>query len=873
MEIDAVTYSLHFGRTLNMKRLVPYAILFGITCLFFWEFVLLGRIPIDVSPLYRMRPWSESPRASQLTHEVDSARYYHNVDPIVEVLPIKRWLAQQLQTGDVPLWTPALFSGAPFAANHHAAPWDPSSLLFLTFSAEIGFAITLLLHLFIAGACTYFYCKILQCSTLASMIGACAFMFNSFFLHWLGLISFNAGLVWMPLVPAGIELAIQRNSFRYLSLAAAALGLSFLSGMAQFWLFNLILFFGYGFYRVLTSLELRQKRFRWSASLLLALVLGVGIGAAQIYQTVFAFKHTSRGSANLASPYAGRNHLSPRKIITLLIPDLYGHHQENVWSKLLLNPADENAKGLAGRLIWGEKGSVFHRSWGYIGMVPILLMIVGCMKVPQPFSFYRWLALAVLGFQVLLCSEAFHRLCLALMHTFDTLDHTRTIALFSFAGAVLAARGVDTVVVGRKEALRKAKALLLAAAALCVAIIFILWIQPIDVDRLVTTVRNPYPDRYAPEFFMDAVPKISRGIQQSAQIFYFPVLVLITVWVTLSLFLKDKLSGSGFKIALLVISLCDLYYRGWNDPELVYANRSDVFPPNSAVLEFLKKEGAEFRIYEIHKKRPLPPLPLRNYSDLERLRKGSIRFFDPLSVEFVFRPNTLMPSGILSAGGYMSLYPGRYKDLWDGRGMDILKAFKPGQSADSWNMPWVGMQGIKYVLIPEEVDTGSWKPVFKSERIQVMPVQSYTPLISTVSQSRVFSRPEQVLAEVHRADFDPHREVLLEQNPTGFVATALGEHKMENISRSPDSIHFKAELSSDSYVVISENLFPGWHATVNGQDQKLLHANYAFSCLPLKKGTHDILLTFQPELYRFSLWVSIFAASATLLSALRRKSR
>lgn len=856
-----------------MKRLVPYAILFGITCLFFWEFVLLGKIPIDVSPLYRMRPWSESPGASQLTHEFDLARYYHNVDPIIEVLPIKRWLAQHLRSGDVPLWTSALFSGAPFAANHHAAPWDPSSLLFLTFPPEIAFAITLLLHLFIAGACMYFYSRILECSAVASMIGACAFMFNSFFLHWLGLISFNAGLVWMPLVPAGIELAIRRNSFRYLSLTAVALGLSFLSGMAQFWLFNLILFLGYGLYRVLTSAELRQNRFRWTASLLLAFVLGVGIGAVQIYQTVFAFQHTSRGSANLASPYAGRNHLSPRKMITLLIPDFYGHHQENAFSKLLLNPADDDAKGLAGRLIWGEKGSVFHRSWGYIGMVPILLMIVGCMKVSQPFSFYRWLAFAVLGFQVLLCFEPLHRLCLTLMHTFDTLDHTRTIALFSFAGAILAARGVDTVVVGRKETLRKARVLLLVAAALCVAIIFILWIQPIDVDRLVSTVRNPHQERYASEFFIDAVPKISRGIQQSAQIFYVPVLILVTLLVTLSLFLKDKLSSSGFKVALLVISVCDLYHRGWNDPELVYANRSDVFPPKSVVQQFLEKDASQFRIYELHKKRPLPPLPLRKYSDLERVRKGSIRFFDPLSVEFVFRPNTLMPTGIQTAGGYMSLYPGRYKDLWDGRGMDILKAFKPGQSAESWNMPWVGMQGIKYVLIPEEVDTGDWKPVFKSQRILVMPVQSYLPLISAVSQSRVFSTPEQVLAEVHRADFDPHSEVLLEQNSPTVAGSGSGEHKIENVTRSPDTIHFKAKLGSDAYVVISENLFPGWHATVNGQDLKLLPANYAFSCLPLKKGTHDILLTFQPELYRFSLWVSIVAVAVTLLSALGRKSR
>ena len=139
----------------------------------------------------------------------DTARYYHNIDPVVEVLPVKTWMASYLRQGDVPLWIPSLFSGSPFAANHHAAPWDVSTIFFLLLPSKIAFGITLLFQLFIAGALTFFCCRVFGLSIRPSLLAAAGYMFNSFFFHWLGLISFNAGLIWLPLVPAGIELALR----------------------------------------------------------------------------------------------------------------------------------------------------------------------------------------------------------------------------------------------------------------------------------------------------------------------------------------------------------------------------------------------------------------------------------------------------------------------------------------------------------------------------------------------------------------------------------------------------------------------------------------------------------------------------------------
>lgn len=840
-----------------MRRVAPYLFLLATCVLFFWKFVFLGEIPIDSGPLYQMRPWSRS-------HEVvrvDSARQYHNIDPIVEVLPIKTWMIEQMRRGEIPLWTPEIFSGAPFAANHHAAPWDFSTSLFLLFPGDIAFGLTLLLQLFAAGASTFLLCRALEYSYRSSLIAATAFLFNSFFFHWLGMISFNAGLIWMPLIPAGIEFAVRRNSIRSIWPAAMGLGLTFLSGMGQFWLFQVILFIAYGGYRYLIA----EKRKRIAAALVLAGLLGIGLGAAQLLQTVGALQYTSRGgTAAQSAVYEGRNHLSPRRLPTLLIPDLFGHHEENVFSKLILKAEYPESHGFIGRLIFGEKGSVFNRIWGYVGIPALLLGIAGFVTARRPVSFFRWLSAGVLAFQILLCWTAFHDLCVKLWPGFDTLDHTRTIMLYVLGISVLAAEGTE-----RLSAL-SAKYLFRISAAAAVLLIFLtiaLWMFPRAVDLSNRVNEASFSSNvYSQQFFQDAGPKIEQGFRDSAGILIFPVCILAAFAAITGAMAAGKIQIVKGSYLILLVSIVDLAAHGWIDPPLSYSLRKDLYPAPGGVVHFLQNDPEMFRVYELHRKLPVPVLPLTHYSDLQRMRRSTIRFFDLESVEFVLRPDTLMRYNIESAGGYMSLYPGRYKRLWQGRGMDVLTALKSEQNLDSWNAPWIGMLNVKYVLAPEEYSTmSSWKPVFKAEGISVLKVDSFLPRIFAVPRARVIPDPDQLLAEIRSPNFQPMHEALLQEAPETAYANETVEYKISNVHQTSDSLNFSAQLSNDAYVMISSNYFPWWRARVDGYPVKILPANLALQCIPLSKGTHEVHMDFQPPYYKISLLVSLTSACCLLL--------
>jgi Bacterial membrane protein YfhO len=858
------------------RKYGPYLLLLAIAGSFFWQFVLRGRIPIDASPLYQMRPWSSLPNASQIAHPVEPAKYYHNIDPIIEIFPVKKWLSEWMKKGEVPLWNPEIFSGTPFAANHHAAPWDLSTVFFLIFPPDLAFGLTLLFQIFAAGASFYLYCRALEISSSGSIFGALGFMLNSFFLHWLGLISFNAGLIWMPLIPAGIELAFRRDNWKYILISSAGLGFSFLSGMAQFWLFNVFLFVAYGFYRTWIHHRNNNVKVLKSGQLLLvALLLGLGLGAIQIFQTVGSFSHTSRGgNAALASLYSGRNHLSPRKIPTLIIPDLYSRVEENVFSKVILSPPSPDAKGFWGRLLWGEKGFILNRSWGYIGIAGFLFMLIGFGSHKPSMQFHKWMSAGVLLFQILLCIKQIHNICLHVWPGFDTLDHTRTIALYVLSASVLAAAGLDRIseMPGR---LRNILYSCVGIAAALILVAVLLHAAPSilnvsgHIKNQAATNTNP---NFSRQFFADAGNKIEASFSSTAAILYLPVLLISAISLLLLLLQRKVVTLKTFQAGILVIALIDLVYHGWTDPPLVYTERKALYPESSKAVEFLQRDPDKFRVYELQWKKPLPQLPLENYSMLDYLRKSSIRFFDFRSVDFVMRPNTLLAYNISSAGGYLSLYPGPYKELWAGRGMDVLKAVKPDRSVESWNAPWIGMQNIKYVAVAQEAPTGNWQPAYEGEGVKLLKVDSFCPFIYVVPKAITVSHRSEILHQIKTENFNPLQEVFVEEPlPAGMISTSTAPYSISIRSREPDQVTLDARLAQDGYMVITQNLIPGWSAKVDGSEQHLFRANYTFMCLPLKKGTHQVTLEYRPEYYEWSLFISIVSAIIIVLPGMMKR--
>jgi hypothetical protein len=79
------------------------------------------------------------------------------------------------------------------------------------------------------------------------------------------------------------------------------------------------------------------------------------------------------------------------------------------------------------------------------------------------------------------------------------------------------------------------------------------------------------------------------------------------------------------------------------------------------------------------------------------------------------------------------------------------------------------------------------------------------------------------------------------------------------------SIKLDAPAPKGSALIVSENYFPGWSATVDGKDAMTARADFTLIGVPLAEGARNIELTFVDPAYRKGKVVTLIALVLTLL--------
>ena len=77
--------------------------------------------------------------------------------------------------------------------------------------------------------------------------------------------------------------------------------------------------------------------------------------------------------------------------------------------------------------------------------------------------------------------------------------------------------------------------------------------------------------------------------------------------------------------------------------------------------------------------------------------------------------------------------------------------------------------------------------------------------------------------------------------------------------RTPDEerVEMTAELGCAGVVVLSDNWFPGWRATLDGQAVEILRADGALRAVAVPRGRHRIAMEYRPESVYWGAVVSV----------------
>ncbi len=119
--------------------------------------------------------------------------------------------------------------------------------------------------------------------------------------------------------------------------------------------------------------------------------------------------------------------------------------------------------------------------------------------------------------------------------------------------------------------------------------------------------------------------------------------------------------------------------------------------------------------------------------------------------------------------------------------------------------------------------------------------------------------------------FDPATTVILTHDPGLSLPDEPVSATVEIVSYAPERIMLDVSTPTDGVLVISEFIYPGWEARVDGSPVRIWTADAGLRALPLRAGDHAIVLTYQPRSFAAGAAFSLIALVGLVSAALYRR--
>ena len=161
-------------------------------------------------------------------------------------------------------------------------------------------------------------------------------------------------------------------------------------------------------------------------------------------------------------------------------------------------------------------------------------------------------------------------------------------------------------------------------------------------------------------------------------------------------------------------------------------------------------------------------------------------------------------------------------------------------------------------------------PVFSKGLVAVFENRAVLPRFFGVPLSGIEVIPETAvqLARIKESTFDPQRNVVISERPSGADSTAQGElHIRAEVFdyRGINGYGVRLESDQPSVLVVSQMYYPGWRARIDGSEIRVFPVDVALTGMVIPSGTHELRLSFQPASFRIGLLISLAALATTFL--------
>ncbi len=364
--------------------------------LLFGSVTLGGQTMLPVDNLFQWAPWSAA--AEEMGTAVPQNALL--TDLIIENYAWKRFFVNSLFAGEIPLWNPYLFGGAPFLATGQHGMLYPFSWLFLILPIPLAYGWYTLLQIWLAGVLMYVFGRVLKMGRGGAAVAGVIYQGSGFLLVSAAVFPMIIGAaVWLPLLLACcekiIETAVQRKTttLLWMAVGAAALGVQILAGHIEITYYTLLIMALYAAWRLAAvawgvwrgakggerGLGMVVRPLLWLLGMVLIGLLLGGVQLIPFYEV--GQVNFREGSASFAEV---RGWAFPaRRALTLALPNFFGNPAHHSY----VDPFTRETVAF-GQNSYGELNpqGAYTSDWGiknyveggiYLGILPLFLALLG----------------------------------------------------------------------------------------------------------------------------------------------------------------------------------------------------------------------------------------------------------------------------------------------------------------------------------------------------------------------------------------------------------------------------------------------------------------------------------------------------------------
>ncbi|MGK2962611.1 MAG: YfhO family protein [Gemmatimonadaceae bacterium] len=713
-------------------------------------------------------------------------------------------------TGSFPLWNPYLFGGMPFVAAMHGDIFYPTFLMRLVMPTDVAMTWGFILHLFLAGFFTFRFLRASGFGFHGSLIGGAAYMMSG---QLASLVSpgHDGKLSVSALFPLGLWMLTlgMRGGKRWSwGVFALTVGLAVLSPHPQLLQYMLLASAAFTIFLAVSGVRAGAvtagKAVARMAMALGSVVLGLAMGAIQ-YLPVREYVAWSPRAEGIADYATATSYGWPAgELFDAYLPQFSGMIEG----------------------YWGANAIHLHSD--YLGAIVLLLAgaaFGGLRKDPRRGFVLFWTVSLVIALLWALGGDTpFYRIPFAIV---PGTKYFRAPATVFFVGAaaiaVLAATGAERVL--RRE---------LSLRYVIGWVAFAMSVGLLAVSGVLTDIAQALAADDMADYVIANEAAVTLGAWRSFAFVFFAVIVILV-------YRKGKipLGTAGLALAFLVAA------DGWTIMRKywTFSEPASVVYASDPAIEHVRADPEPSRVLALE----LEPNPRRD-TNLQG---------DGLMIHRV--------RGVLGYhGNQLELYN---RLLQKDRG--FMQVFNP-QIWELLNVRYLMTNtadvamffpGARWVIGP--VTNAAGTPVYLYRLPGENPYAWVTPTF-------VKAEDDAVAATIFNRGFDLRRAALFAPvapvgGPDTLGILPLPTPTVAKVTRyAPGrvSIELSEPAPPGSALVVSENYYPGWLATVDGKDAPVGRANISIMGVELPAGGRNVELVFQSPTFRTGKLVTLFALAA-----------